>query len=304
MSAEQSKLSFEPSPRLTCVSRAGSPSLLSARSPASPAGPLRGSRQGAFKDAPPLLSRSFGWARKGARIGVISLLAAAAVLSSCIGGNALQGTPVQDPSVVTFLSNFTARDQWWEAPRRPKAEDLAGLDPEKVYFETCLLQKLGESWTIWDTRDLRSHQSAVRLAVFRTRRGPKWAGWQAGSATCGLKSAAVGRPPDSINTVSSPCYHIVESWDIEKMMEEPPTDAYYEALAKDLRDRRKKACPHLLDHLVSLEAFLDKSILFGSSFGINKAEVCVAEGRLLGHKIGRNGSAPDEERCQAVVPRT
>ena len=168
MSAEQSKLSFEPSPRLTCVSRAGSPSLLSARSPASPAGPLRGSRQGAFKDAPPLLSRSFGWARKGARIGVISLLAAAAVLSSCIGGNALQGTPVQDPSVVTFLSNFTARDQWWEAPRRPKAEDLAGLDPEKVYFETCLLQKLGESWTIWDTRDLRSHQSAVRLAVFRT----------------------------------------------------------------------------------------------------------------------------------------
>ena len=85
------------------------------------------------------------------------------------------------------------------------------------------------------------------------------------------------------------------------MMEEPPTDAYYEALAKDLRDRHKKACPHLLDHLVSLEAFLDKSILFGFSFGINKAEVCVAEGRLLGHKIGRNGSAPDEERCQAVV---
>ena len=85
------------------------------------------------------------------------------------------------------------------------------------------------------------------------------------------------------------------------MMEEPPTDAYYEALAKDLRDRHKKACPHLLDHLVSLGAFLDKSILFGFSFGINKAEVCVAEGRLLGHKIGRNGGAPDEERCQAVV---
>ena len=85
------------------------------------------------------------------------------------------------------------------------------------------------------------------------------------------------------------------------MMEEPPTDAYYEALAKDLRDRRKKACPHLLDHLVSLEAFLDKSILFGFSFGINKAEVCVAEGKLLGRKIGRNRSAPDEERCQAVV---
>ena len=68
--------------------------------------------------------------------------------------------------------------------RRPKAEDLASMDPEKVPFETCLLQKLGEScWTIWDTRDLNFHQSAVledalpvteRLAVFRTRRGPKW----------------------------------------------------------------------------------------------------------------------------------
>ena len=80
------------------------------------------------------------------------------------------------------------------------------------------------------------------------------------------------------------------------------TDAYYEALAKDLRDRHKKACPHLLDHLVSLEAFLDKSILFGFSFGINKAEVCVAEGRLLGHKIGRNGSAPDEERGWELAP--
>ena len=52
---------------------------------------------------------------------------------------------------------------------------------------------------------------------------------------------------------------------------------------------------------MSLEAFLDKSILFGFSFGINKAEVAVAEGKLLGHKIGRSGSSPDEERCQAVV---
>ena len=34
---------------------------------------------------------------------------------------------------------------------------------------------------------------------------------------------------------------------------------------------------------------------------LDDPEVCVAEGRLLGHKIGRNGSAPDEERCQAVV---
>ena len=181
---------------------------------------------------------------------------------------------------------------------------LASMDPEKVPFETCLLQKPGESWTIWG--DLRSHQSAVledalpvteRLQDKTRAEMGRLAGWLRDLRA----EVSRGWPPDSINTVSNPCYHIVESWDIEKMMEEPPTDAYYEALGKDLHDRHKKACPHLLDHLVSLEAFLDKSILFGFSFGINKAEVCVAEGRLLGHKIGRHGSAPDEERRQAVV---
>ena len=85
------------------------------------------------------------------------------------------------------------------------------------------------------------------------------------------------------------------------MMEEPPTDYYYDRLSEDLRRRHPQADSHLIDHLVSLEAFLDKSILFGFSFGINKAEVVVAEGKLLGHKIGRSGSSPDEERCQAVV---
>ena len=81
------------------------------------------------------------------------------------------------------------------------------------------------------------------------------------------------------------------------MMEEPPTDDSYDALRKDMGQRHPKACSHLLDHLVSLEAFLDKSILFGFSFGVGKAEVCVAEGKLLGHSIRRHGSAPDPERC-------
>ena len=140
-----------------------------------------------------------------------------------------------------------------------------------------------------------------RLAVFRTRRAPKWAGWVKGSATSGLKGSAAARDSSAANTASSSSYHIVESWDIEKMMEEPPTDYYYDRLSEDLRSRHPQADSHLIDHLVSLEAFLDKSILFGFSFGINKAEVAVAEGKLLGHKIGRSGSSPDEERCQAVV---
>ena len=128
-----------------------------------------------------------------------------------------------------------------------------------------------------------------RFAVFRTRRGPKWAGWVKGSATSGLKCSAAARDASAANTTSNPSYHIVESWDIEKMMEEPPTDYYYDRLSEDLRTRHPQAETHLIDHLVSLEAFLDKSILFGFSFGINKAEVAVAEGKLLGHKIGRSG---------------
>ena len=93
----------------------------------------------------------------------------------------------------------------------PPSEDLAGLDLEKVPFETCLLQKPGESWTIWDTRDLRSHQSGS-------------SGQDAGRS--GQAGRGGLRTPSTRSRVPA---NIVESWDIEKMMEEPPTDAYYEA---------------------------------------------------------------------------
>ena len=65
------------------------------------------------------------------------------------------------------------------------------------------------------------------------------------------------------NTRTDPIYHIVESVDMEEMGEETPTDFYYDELRKDLGQRHPKADPHLLDHLVSLEGFLDKSIIFG-----------------------------------------
>ena len=225
---------------------------------------------------------------------------------------------VEDPAVVTFLGNIPEENSWWDAPggvasvwgRRFKADELSSPTVKDQPFETCLLQRSGEAWRLWDTRDLRSGPSVAlsgdvpvteRLAVFRTRRAPKWAGWVKGSATSGLKGSAAARDSSAADTASNPSYHIVESWDIEKMMEEPPTDYYYDRLSEDLRKRHPQADSHLIDHLVSLEAFLDKSILFGFSFGINKAEVAVAEGKLLGHKIGRSGSSPDEERCQAVV---
>ena len=57
---------------------------------------------------------------------------------------------------------------------------------------------------------------------------------------------------------------------------------------------------HLVDHMVSLEAFLDRSIIVGFSFGVNKALVAAVEGKLLGHTISRDGCKPDPERTQAV----
>ena len=82
--------------------------------------------------------------------------------------------------------------------RRPKADELSSPSVQDKPFETCLLQ----AWRLWDTRDLRSGPSVAlsgdvpvteRLAVFRTRRAPKWAGWVKGSATSGLKGSAAAR---------------------------------------------------------------------------------------------------------------
>ena len=119
-------------------------------------------------------------------------------------------------------------NSWWDAPggvasvwgRRPKADELSSPSVEDKPFETCLLQRSGEAWRLWDTRDLRSGPSVAlsgdvpvteRLAVFRTRRGPKWAGWVKGSATSGLKCSAAARDASAANTASNPSYHIVET---------------------------------------------------------------------------------------------
>ena len=74
-----------------------------------------------------------------------------------------------------------------------------------------------------------------------------------GGSTCGQLQGR-GEHSSCMDTRTTPCYHIVESWDIEKMMEEPPTDEYYDLLRKDMGHRHPKACPHLLDHRVSVVA--------------------------------------------------
>ena len=70
-------------------------------------------------------------------------------------------------------------------------------------------------------------------------------------------------------------------------MEEPPTDYYCYQLGTDLCSRHPKTCLHTFwtTYLVSLEAFLDKSILFGFSYGSTVTEpVAEARSRLPGRQ--------------------
>ena len=64
---------------------------------------------------------------------------------------------------------------------------------------------------------------------------------------------------------------------MDRLAELAPSDYYYDTLRADLSRRHSKADPLLLDHLVSLEAFLDKSILAGFSFGVDKVTVAAQE---------------------------
>ena len=186
----------------------------------------------------------------------------------------------------------------------PFEDALTGVNESEYPFRTLVVRQ-GSQWALWETVDLRrwslsdcADLAGDQVGVFCTKAGPRWAGWLDGSATSGLGTSRGLH--ERRETGKNPCLHIVETVDMEKMGEETPTDYYYSRLRADLGERYKKADPHLLDHLVSLEGFLDKSIIFGFSFGISKAEICVTKGKLLGHFIGRSGSSPDPERCQAV----
>ena len=111
--------------------------------------------------------------------------------------------------------------------------------------------------------------------------------------------AAAAHP---VNVREHPVYHIVEEpGGIEHMVDcEMPTEEYYGALSADMAQRHPKAQKWVLEHLATLEPFLDNSIVAGFSFGVNKAQVCVIKGELLGHIVARTGSSPDGSRIQAI----
>ena len=63
------------------------------------------------------------------------------------------------------------------------------------------------------------------------------------------------------NCGSNLAYHIVEDTRaVDRMVElERPTEEYYKLLRQDMAKRHVKVPGHVLDHLLSLEAFLDAS---------------------------------------------
>ena len=56
-----------------------------------------------------------------------------------------------------------------------------------------------------------------------------------------------------------------------------------------------------MEHAISLEAFLDTSIVAGFSYGVDKAQVAVIAGKLLGHMVSRSGASAESDRVQAIV---
>jgi hypothetical protein len=210
---------------------------------------------------------------------------------------------IEDPGVNVFLDSVPGPGWWdfkdgkcWIVDVADQAFDPPAA-PLKLRFLSLVFRANAQSksWMLWGTLDREKHQGIpsewgelvhCRVGAIFTKHGPEWSGWLPGSATSGLGMSR-GRTVDSVDTLSNPCLHIVESVDFEKMGEETPNDYYYNQLRKDLGEKHPKADPFLLDHLVSLEGFLDKSIIFGFSFGVSKAEICVESGKLLGHLIGR-----------------
>ena len=66
----------------------------------------------------------------------------------------------------------------------------------------------------------------------------------------------------AVNTAKNPVYHIVEEkGGIDRMnVVDIPPEEHYDALRADMESRHPKADKFVMDHAMSLEAFLDKAI--------------------------------------------
>ena len=80
------------------------------------------------------------------------------LLPPCMGA-AHTSAQWRTPSVVTFVGSVPEENSWWDAPggvasvwgRRPCADELSSPSVKDKPFETCLLQRSGDAWRLWDT---------------------------------------------------------------------------------------------------------------------------------------------------------
>ena len=109
--------------------------------------------------------------------------------------------------------------------------------------------------------------------------------------------------PDEEGVSCGSVYHIVEERGaIDRICEVlSPTEFYYQELQADMLKRHSKASAFVIEHPVSLEAFLDRSIVSGFSYGVDKAQLLVTSGKLLGHIVSRRGLEADGSRVEAIM---
>ena len=98
----------------------------------------------------------------------------------------------------------------------------------------------------------------------------------------GAAEPDLGPPP---SRMEQPVFHIVEeAGGIRHLTEcEVPAKVYNDARIADLAARYPDLSPGVLEHLSTLEPFLDTAILAGFSYGV------VMKGSLLGHTVSRDG---------------
>ena len=236
---------------------------------------------------------------------------------------------------LVFVTNPKTGNSAYEAVSLVKGEPVAVVEPalgaqmfcedcgttEAVGFEPTLSEKKCPRcntmlFELEDGEELQCSQCGSRRMVMEPYQGcdectpsrNRSSRWNVGFLACTFASvcAAVSHgvspvlPP--VDTRINPVYHIIEEpGKVDLMAEELPTDYYYERSRARLQTEFPQASVHVIDHLEALEAFLDKSIAAGFSFGVEKASEGVIEGKLLGHNVGRYGLRSDEEKVRAIT---
>ena len=193
---------------------------------------------------------------------------------------------------MVFVCNLSELDVELE-----RGKPVAAVVKVAAQTRVCMACKQldSEAWEI-DATSKWCHCGAARAggtSACRACGGPTKAFAYQGCEDCGHEAQKVK---------AGSVYHIVEEpGRIDTLVDVLcPNEYYYEELRKDLGERHPQADMHVLDHLLSLEAFFDRSIVAGFSYGCEKAQILVLKGQLLGHFVSRSGSEADGSRVQAI----